>query len=85
MVSLPLTLSLLCLVAMVLVDRALGARAEFLNAWSVVERLLGRSPSAGVSQVAARFGEVAELVAVVASNLLCGLALAGLWRWLAMG
>ena len=56
-------LSLLSLIAMIVIDRSMGSRAEFLNAWSVLERLLGRAPSAGQSLVAARMGAVGELLA----------------------
>jgi len=49
---------------MVLIDRAIGARAEFLNAWSVVERLLGRAPRAGDSFAAIRLGALGELLVV---------------------
>jgi hypothetical protein len=67
---------------MVLIDRALGSRAEFLNAWSVVERLLGRSPSSEPSVVASRIGAGGELVVVVVLNLLVGFLLAALIRFL---
>ena len=78
MVRLTLVLALLSLFIMLVVDRALGSRAEFLNAWSVVERLLGRAPSAGPSVVATRGGALGEFVAVVLANAAIGAALAGL-------
>lgn len=80
MFRLALLLSSLSLIAMVVIDRALGARAGYLNAWSVVERLLGRSPSAGTSLVAARTGGLGELVVVVVANPLLGTLLAGVAR-----
>ncbi len=67
---------------MLAADRLLGSRAEFLNAWSVVERLLGRAPAAGQSVVATRFGPVGEFFAVIAANLLVGFLLALLIRLL---
>ena len=67
---------------MVVIDRVLGARAEFLNAWSVVERLLGRSPTFGASVIASRFGPMGELVAVISVNLAAGFLLALLLRLL---
>jgi len=76
MLRLTLIISCLSLAAMILIDRALGQRAEFLNAWSVVERLLGRSPTAGISLVASRLGAVAELVLVLLVNLGIGALLA---------
>ena len=68
----------LSLMVMTLVDRALGARSSFLNAWSSVERLLGREPTAGPSQVAGAVGPVGEALLVVAVNLGIGFVLA---RW----
>lgn len=37
---------------MIVVDALLNAKAEFLNAYSVIERILGRAPSAADSLVA---------------------------------
>ena len=58
--------------SMIFTDYLLGPEAEFLNAYSVLERLLGREPAAGDSMIASRFGDPAELVAVVGANLLLG-------------
>jgi hypothetical protein len=71
--------SLGSLLAMIGIDFVLGARAELLNAWSVVERLLGRTPSAGDSIVARKFGASGELICVLLVNLLIGTCLG---RWL---
>jgi len=60
------------LAAMVLVDCFMGARAEFLNAFSVVQRLAGLPPPAGESLVAQKFGATGELGIVVAANLVVG-------------
>jgi hypothetical protein len=76
MLRLTVFLTLLSIVAMVLIDRAMGPRAEFLNAWSVVERLMGREPSAGLSLVAQRLGAWGELVVVLAVNAAVGTLLA---------
>jgi hypothetical protein len=65
---------------MILIDCALGARAEFLNAWSVVQRLLGRPPSAGTSVVASRLGTVGEFLVVLGANLALGALLAVVLR-----
>jgi hypothetical protein len=70
----------LSVICMIVIDRALGPRAEFLNAWSVVERLLGRSPSAGTSVVANRTGAVGEFLAVIAANVAIGTLLAAVVR-----
>ena len=69
-------LSVSSLLVMALIDRALGSRAEFLNAWSVFERLLGREPSAGASFVALRIGALGELLAVLLANTAVGTVLA---------
>ena len=82
--------SLGSLVAMIGIDYGLGARAELLNAWSVVERLCGRAPAAGDSIVARRWGAGWELVCVLLVNLVIGAFLArwlGPWlgKWFARG
>lgn len=76
LIKLGLVLTLVSLVFMELVDRALGARAGFLNAWSVWQRLLGREPEAGTAMVAAQLGGVGELVVVLVANLALGFLLA---------
>jgi hypothetical protein len=65
-------LSVASLLVMAAVDSRLGAKAEFLNAWSVIERLLGRTPSAGDSAVVRMVGPLGELAAVVVVNLVIG-------------
>ena len=65
---------------MLAIDRALGSRAEFLNAWSVVERLLGHPPTAGTSIVASRLGPAGEFISVIAANLAVGFLVALLIR-----
>lgn len=75
-----LAFAALSLTTMTLVDRTLGAGASFMNAWSVVERVLGRAPSAGTSEVAAQVGPIGEAVLVVAVNAGIGFVLARLWR-----
>ena len=76
MLRLAVAFSGLSLVAMIVIDRALGSRATFLNAWSVVQRLAGRSPTAGPSLVAARTGPIGELVVVIMANAMIGTLLA---------
>jgi hypothetical protein len=71
-------LSVGSLVGMILIDGVLGSRAEFLNAWSVLERLVGRVPAAGNSVVADHFGPWGELVGVVLANAAIGVLLAWL-------
>jgi hypothetical protein len=83
MLRLCVALSLVSLAAMILIDRTLGSRAGFLNAWSVVERLLGRVPTAGRSVVAEHMGAAGELVAVVVANVVIGTVLAAVVRLVA--
>ncbi len=59
-------------VAMVAIDFLLGPRAEFLNAYSVVQRLAGRPPANDVSLVAQTIGPAGEFAVVVVANLAIG-------------
>ena len=65
-------LAVASLLIMIAIDYVLGAKAEFLNAWSVIERLLGRTPAAGDSTVYQRFGAAGELACVLLVNLAIG-------------
>ena len=67
MKTLPLfaALSVACCVVMVVADYFLGSRAEFLNAYSVLERLTGQAASAGKSLVAMKYGSSGELLGVL--------------------
>jgi hypothetical protein len=77
-------LVLLCILAtvsfvvMAVVDYLIGSRAEFLNAWSVIERLLGKDPSAGESSVYHKAGAAGEFAVVVFVNVLIGVLLASI-------
>jgi len=68
--------TVLSVFVMVVVDFRIGEQAEFLNAWSVIERLLGKTPSAGNSLVFNKVGAFGELAIVLAINTLIGAALA---------
>ena len=57
---------------MVVADIILGAKAEFLNASSVLQRIVGVTPSAGESLVAQKLGGIGEFVAVVVANCAIG-------------
>jgi hypothetical protein len=61
---------------MVVVDYLIGAKAEFLNAWSVIERLSGKAPSAGESYVFRKVGAAGEFALVLIVNAVIGAALA---------
>jgi len=80
MVRLALICTGISLAVMILIDRAIGPKAEFLNAWSMIERLLGREPTAGVSMVARHLGAAGEFIAVLLANALIGAFIAGLVR-----
>lgn len=67
-----LVLSLASLFVMIAVDYRLGAKAEFINAGSVVERLVGRDASAGPSAVYRSSGAAGELVCVGFLNTVVG-------------
>jgi hypothetical protein len=75
-------LTLASLAVMIAIDYLLGARAEFINAWSVVERLLGREASGGDSSVYRSLGAAGEFVCVVLVNAVIGLALTVIVRLL---
>lgn len=75
-------LSVSSLLTMVIVDYFLGPKAEFINAWSVIERLLGRPPSGGNSVVFLHFGAVGELICAGLINLAVGGVLTLLLRML---
>ena len=65
---------------MVIVDYLIADAAEFLNAWSVVERLLGREPTAGGSAVYGLVGAFGEAVTVLAATFFIALLLSALLR-----
>lgn len=67
-----IVLSIARVYVMIVVDFFLGARAEFLNAWNVVERLLGHSPSAGDSAVYRSLGAAGEFLCVGLVNTAIG-------------
>lgn len=73
----------LSLVGMILIDRARGPRADFLNALSIVERLLGRALAASQSMVAAPVRALGELMVVAAANVVVGIVLALAVRFVA--
>lgn len=66
---------------MIMVDIILGPKAESLNAFSVVQRIIGQAPSAGESLVAQKFGALCELLVVLAANLAVGGILTTLIRF----
>ena len=67
-----LGLSVASLLVMLVIDAILGPKAEFVNAFSVVQRIVGQTPTSGSSLAAQKFGAVAELVFVLVANLIIG-------------
>ena len=64
------------LVSMVLIDYHIGSRARIVNAWSVVLRIRGQTPSVGNSLVYNRVGLSGELLAVFLVTLVSGATIA---------
>ncbi|MDX1375793.1 MAG: hypothetical protein R3357_09545 [Burkholderiales bacterium] len=73
-------LSAASLLAMIVVDFIIGPKAEFLNAYSVLQRMLGEAPSAGASLVARELGALGEFGVVLAANLAVGGILTAVFR-----
>ena len=65
-------LSVASMLIMIVVDYIIGSKAEFLNAYSVLQRLMGQEPAAGPSTVARKLGSLGELGVVVLANLAIG-------------
>ena len=57
---------------MVVVDFVLGPKAAFLNAYSVLQWMIGQAPSAGESLIARKLGALGELGIVLTANLAVG-------------
>jgi hypothetical protein len=57
---------------MIALDFMIGSKAEFLNAFSVVQRLIGKEPTYGVSFVAQKVGTIGEFMAVILANVVIG-------------
>lgn len=60
------------LIVMAVIDWLIGPKAEFLNAYSVFQRMIGQQPSAGDSLVTQKLGAAGELGVVLAANLAIG-------------
>ena len=77
-----LLLSTVSLIVMVAVDFSIGEKAEYLNAYSALQRLVGQAPSAGESLVAQKMGVMGEFAAVIGANLVIGGILTAIVRLL---
>lgn len=67
-----ITFSVFSLIVMIVIDYSIGAKAEFLNAFSVMQRLLGQPPTFGDSILAKKFGAAGEFGAVIIANVIIG-------------
>ena len=54
---------------MIGIDYFLGDKAEFLNAWSVVQRFFGANAEAGKSAIYLHYGQLGELTCVLLVNM----------------
>lgn len=72
------TLASLCI--MVLVDHIMGAEAEHLNAWVIVNRLFGMETTIGDSLAIERFGLAGATLIMLMANTLIGMVLYQLLR-----
>ena len=64
-----------CLCIMIIVDYILGAEAEHLNAWVIINRLLGNETGIGDSLAIRKFGLAGATLLMLASNTLFGVIL----------
>lgn len=78
-------LSVASLLTMIVIDYFFGAKAESIDGWSGIERLLGRPPSGWDSAVFLRLGAVGEVVCGGLINLLVGGVLTIFFRLLMRG
>ena len=71
MQSAKILLALTCfsLLVMLVIDYFIGAQAEFLNAYSVLQRLIGQQPTFGNSMVAEKSGSTGEFLIVIITNI----------------
>jgi hypothetical protein len=57
---------------MILVDYIIGSKAEFLNAFSVLQRLIGQQATYADSMVAKKLGAAGEFIVVIIANIAIG-------------
>ena len=67
-----LIFAVLSLVVMIVVDFLMGEKAEFINAFSVLQRILGQQPAVRDSMAADKLGYAGEFGAVLFLNLVIG-------------
>ena len=67
--------TLACLCIMIIVDYVLGAEAEHLNAWVIVNRLLGRNMEIGDSLAIRQLGLLGATAIMLLMNTIFGVIL----------
>ena len=65
---------------MIIIDFSLGAEAEHLNAWVIVNRLIGRDIGIGDSLAIKQFGLIGASLLMLAINMVFGTILMQLLR-----
>lgn len=69
-----------CLCIMIIVDFVLGAEAEHLNAWVIINRVFGNETGIGDSLAIRKFGLAGATLLMLTSNALFGVILIQLVR-----
>lgn len=64
-----------CLCIMIIIDYVLGPEAEHLNAWVIVNRLLGNKPNIGDSLAIKHLGLSGATLLMLLTNALFGILL----------
>ena len=64
-----------CLCIMIIIDYVLGAAAEHLNAWAIVNKLLGRDSGIADSLAMRHLGLTGATLLMLIANALFGVAL----------
>ena len=72
--------TLACLFIMVIVDYILAAEAEHLNAWVILNRLIGRDTPVGDSLAIRKLGLAGASLVMIILNALFGVILVNLLR-----
>jgi len=67
--------TIVCLCIMVIVDYILGAKAQYLNAWGIVNKLFGREIEIGNCLALRQFGLVGSTVLMLLINTILGIIL----------
>ncbi len=77
-----LAASVACHLIMILVDYLLGPEAEFLNAWVIVNKLIGRETGVGDSMVMKQVGLMGATLIMIFVNTAIGASLVQISRYM---